>query len=148
MKKSSFTLSALLFVLFLPTTQAADYDTNIHIHDPWIREAPPNAKLLACYMLIENQGQQQRTLTNVSSASFDRVEIHLSEMHAGMTHMQHQKQLQIPKKSKLALKPGGLHLMLINRKVELHAGDKVELTLIFANGEFKTIIAEVRKMQN
>jgi copper(I)-binding protein len=73
------------------------------------------------------------------------VEIHKTVIKDGMMQMRHQPQLIIPPKSQVVLKPGSYHLMLMGLKKSLIAGDKVDLTLKFANGEEISIAAPVRK---
>ena len=143
MKFFKGTIAALMGILAISAAIAGGH--GIEIRDPWIREAPPVTKVLAAYMTLENHSDQPLTITDSSSPAFERVEIHKSEMHAGMARMKHQKNLEIPPHGRVELKPGGYHLMLMGRKHPLHAGDKVEITLGFSDGTRMTATAEVRK---
>ena len=68
----------------------------------------------------------------------ERVEMHMTLRDGEILRMRQVKELGIPAGSKLALAPGGAHLMLINIKRPLKAGDKVPVTLRFAKaGEVK-----------
>ena len=62
-----------------------------------------------------------------------------------MMHMKKQEQLVINSKQQVMLKPGSYHLMLMQPKRQLNAGDEVELTLKFANEEELIIKVPVRK---
>ncbi len=117
----------------------------ISVTDPWIREAPPGAKVLAAYMKISNKSTDTVTLETVSSTEFSMIHIHLTKMSEGMAQMQKQSQLQIEAGSSILLEPNGLHLMLMHPIRSLHAGDMVDLQLHFGNDEIIDVTAIVRK---
>ena len=73
--------------LGLVTLPGFAHEASIHIHNAWVREAPPNAKMLAAYLIIENHSKNNVTLNTVTSPMFDKVEIHRTEIHDGMAHM-------------------------------------------------------------
>ncbi len=137
-------LVKLLLVLAILFTQTA-WAESVQITEQWIREAPPNAKVLAAFMLIDNQTSESQTLTTATSPDFKMVEIHQTVEHDGMMHMKKQEQLVINSKQQVMLKPGSYHLMLMQPKRQLNAGDEVELTLKFANEEELIIKVPVRK---
>ena len=120
---------------------------DVQVQDPWVLAAPPNAKVLAAYLEIKNNGEKPRILTGVSSPAFGQVGIHQSIMHGNMVHMEQLKELNIPAHSSVALKPGGLHLMLMDAKKPLRVGDQVPMTLTFQSGEKIAITAMVRASQ-
>lgn len=134
-------ISAVITILMFSSALAAD---SIIVYDSWIRSAPPNAKVLAAYMYIMNESAEPRSLTAVSSSSFEKVEMHRTELHDGMMRMVNQKQLHIPAGESLLLEPGGYHLMLIKPKSVPKAGDKVKLQLYFDNGMILQVKAPVR----
>jgi len=134
------TLFSLLVLAFAPS-QAGD----IAIQDAWIPEAPPTAKVLACYLTIENHSKASVMLESAASDDFGAVEIHASEMHDGMMHMRKEHHLHIDANSSLKLEPGGYHLMLMDKKRPLKAGDHVDIELRFSNDESMHVKAEVRK---
>lgn len=139
------TLMALMLGLVALTASADGVD--VKILDPWVQAAPPNVKVLAAYLEIKNYGSNQRILTNVSSPVFDEVGIHQSVMHGNMVHMEQLKELTIPPRDSVVLKPGGKHLMLTGAKKPLNIGDQVPMTLIFQSGEKIEIKAIVRSGQ-
>ena len=133
--------------LGLVTTGASAGNADIQILDPWVQAAPPNVKVLAAYLEIKNNGGKPQILVNVSSPGFDQVGIHQTVMHGNMAHMEHLKELTIPSQSSVALKPGGLHFMLMDAKKPLRIGDQVPMALTFKNGEKVAITATVRSGQ-
>lgn len=137
-------LAVTLTALLMTTPALAEGELNVH--DPWVREAPPTALVSAAYLSLENAGAMQRRLTGVASPAFGRVEMHRTEQHGGMAMMMRQESLELAPGSWTLFEPGGLHLMLIDRKHPLKAGDMVPLTLTFANGQELTFHATVRKV--
>lgn len=125
---------------------SADSD-HIRIDDPWVQAAPPNVKVMAAYLEISNHGEKPETLVNISSPVFDQIGIHRSVMHGNMAHMEHLKELNIPPHASVTLKPGGMHLMLMNAKKPLHVGDSVPMALSFKNGSKVAVTAAVRSDQ-
>lgn len=135
-----FTVAALATMATSPL--AADSD--LVIHDPWVREMPPVADNSAGYMRIENPSDTDRSLVDVESDLFERLEIHESVEEDGTMRMEHREALLIPAGGEAALEPGGYHVMLMNRHDEpLEEGDEVTLTLIFADGHIKEVVAPV-----
>jgi copper(I)-binding protein len=117
----------------------------ISVTGAWIREAPPHTNALAGYLDISNASGTAVTLDSVSSADFGAIEIHRSEMHEGMMHMRKESRLEIDAGSGLTLEPGGAHLMLLDGRRALRAGDVVVLRLHFSDGEDIEVDAPVRK---
>lgn len=138
----------ILMVLALGvSTQVASAESEIQVRDPWVQAAPPNAKVMAAYLEISNSGKKPRVLTSASSAAFGQVGIHRSVMHGNMVHMEHMKELAVPPGASVTLKPGGMHLMLMDAKKPLQIGDQVPITLIFKGGEKIPFTAVVRSGQ-
>ena len=53
--------------------------------------------------------------------------------------------LAIPAGQSIALQPGGIHLMLLELNREPAAGETLQLSLEFADGQKRSIEAEVRQ---
>jgi len=138
----------ILMVLALGVlAQVASAEGGIQISDPWVQAAPPNAKVMAAYLEIHNNGKKSQTITGAASPAFGQIGIHQSVMHGNMVHMEHMKELAIPPGVSVALKPGGMHLMLMEAKKPLQIGDQVHITLIFKGGEKIPFTALVRSGQ-
>lgn len=141
-------LKAIIALTFgLITFSASAGSTEIHIQNPWVRAAPPGVTVLAAYLEIKNDGSKPRILTGVSSTAFDQAGIHQTIMHDNMARMEHMKELTIPAHASVALKPGGMHLMLMAAKKPVQAGDQIPMTLTFKDGEKITFVATIRSNQ-
>jgi hypothetical protein len=129
----------------LLTSSAIHAADTIEARDAWVREAPPSVTVLAAYLQLVNHGAADRVLKQVTSKGFSQVEIHRTEEHGGMAHMIKIPDVAVPANGTLIFQKGGLHLMLIDPKTLLKAGDSVALTLHFADGATLEVNAPVRK---
>ena len=136
-----FVLTVLSVLMFLSNGYT---DGSMVVSDDWIVAAPPNARVIAGYMTIENKSSQTRKLIKVSSEHFKRIEIHRTEMHGDIMRMVPQDELDIPAKGNVSLQPGSYHLMLIGPESIPKEGERVNLILQFDNGETLHINSPVR----
>ncbi len=122
-------------------------EAGLEISDAWIAEAPPNVMAQAGYLTLKNGTARPASLIGVTSDAFKSVQIHQTQHDAamGMMKMSHAKEVVIPAGSTLQFKPGGYHLMLMQPKSALKAGDQVEMTLTFADGAESRVTFTVRR---
>ena len=145
MKKLPKTLPLFFFVLFSITAATAATAGKLEIHDAWVREAPPMAEVMAAYLTLHNHSAKTYTLTSVSSPDFERVEMHRTEQHDGMTTMLPVSRVILSANGSVSFQPGGMHLMLMKPKKHLMVGNSVSLTLLFSDESSMTITAPVKK---
>jgi len=143
---SSITISFLTCILIAyPFTVFANQEKTLSIENSWIRQAPPKSKVLAAYLEINNQSNNQWVLKTVTSNQFEKIEIHNSKNQQGMMRMEKQNKVIIPALQKVLFQPNGLHLMLVNPKKALQTGDHVILTFTFDNAKILKISVPVKK---
>ena len=63
---------------------------------------------------------------------------------SGMMSMSQVPEIPVPADGSVALEPGGYHLMILDLKQDLTAGQTVPVTLTFSSGATTTVDAEVR----
>ena len=141
MKSVKRLMAVLVVGLWAGLAQAGGH---LMVDNAWIREAPPGAAALAGYMTVMNHGDQPRMLVGASSPAFGKVMLHRTVMEEGMAKMVHQHMVEIPAKGSLTFEPNGYHLMLMKPRQQLKAGDKVDITLEFKNGDTLVVTHEVR----
>jgi copper(I)-binding protein len=112
----------------------------------WISEAPPVAKNNAAFVTLTN-GSRRDALVGVSTPAAETAELHQMSMAGGIMRMQRLPLINLAPNQKLDFGPGSRHIMLINMKQPLKAGDKVPLTLKFRKAGDITVQAEVRAIQ-
>jgi copper(I)-binding protein len=133
-----------LFLLTLAGNSTATDDA-LEIEDAWIAEAPPVSKVLAAYMEIENETDQDRKAIAMQCEAFERTEFHRSTDQDGVARMERLDVLIIGAKSELELKPGGYHIMLFNPERRLRAGDKTACSMEFDDGTLLQFDLDVRQ---
>lgn len=99
----------------------------------------------AAYMKIENRGSTSDVLIAAETDVAGIVELHETVIQNDMAMMKPLAEgISLPLGSVTELKPGGLHVMLLDLKRELKAGDTITLTLIFQSGKRVTFDLPVR----
>lgn len=122
----------------------------IEVRDAWARTSTQGMNS-AVYFVIQNHNAQADELIGAASDAADAVEIHESKMEGDVMMMNRVEAIALEPSTKVELKPGGYHVMLIGLKQDLNAGDEIEVTLQFRNAPDLTIKATVRDadgMQN
>lgn len=135
--------AAFLLLALLPLIAWAA-GPSVQAHRVWIRQAPPGVSVLAGYFTLENLTDQAITLGSVSSPDFGAVEMHQSFVKNGMEGMAPVASVAIPAHGSIEFKPGGYHLMLMQPKKNLFAGDIVTLMFKFSDNSELAILAPVR----
>jgi len=86
----------------------------------------------AGYLKLTNTGTTPDRLIGMSVAVSDRVEVHEMATVEGVMKMRPVKDgLEIEPGQSVELKPGGLHLMMLDLKRQLQQGQRVKGTLVF-----------------
>ncbi len=126
-------LAVALAQLSRAPAHAADFDVStIHITQPWARATPKGASSGAAYMTITNNGTAPDRVSCVSSDLSAHCQIHTMSMENGVMKMRPvEGGLEIKPGETVMLKPGGVHVMLIDLKQALAPGKMVEATLQF-----------------
>lgn len=118
--------------LFAGMAMAGDAD-QVAASLGWIRVMPGTLPA-GGYAVLENHGEHAVSLSSASSPAYAEVMLHKSSTDTGMGRMEDVSALPIPAHGKAALSPGGYHLMLMKAKAPVKVGDKVRVTLRFADG--------------
>ena len=112
----------------------------------WVRLPPPNLSVTAAYMTLSNSGDDDLTVVHAESPLAGTVELHEHlQDAAGVMRMRQVRSLSLPSGGRLAMEPGGLHLMLIGLHQPLAEGQIVPVTLHLADGRTLEVPAEVRR---
>ncbi len=139
------TLVCLFLLLSMPVPRAIFAAGPVELADAWINEAPPTINVHAGYIRIKNKSDREIRLLSADSDAYEKIEFHLSKITDGIASMQKQENITIASNSEFAFSPGAYHLMLINNKRPLRAGDSVQLLLYFDHDMTLQVEAEVRK---
>jgi len=85
----------------------------------------------AVYALLVNRGNVPDALVGAESDAAVTVEIHETYRDMNMMMMRAVRKIDVPVGSKIELKPGGYHVMLLNLKRDLKVGESISVTLHF-----------------
>lgn len=118
----------------------------VEVESPWVREAPPGARVVGAYMTLVNDSDRADRLLSVKSPLAGEIEIHRMTIKNGMMDMEAIPFLTVPAHGEVKLQPGGIHLMIYGMKRELKEGDRLPLELKFEHAGAKLIEAPVRKV--
>ncbi|ACS39128.1 MULTISPECIES: DUF1775 domain-containing protein [Methylorubrum] len=114
-----------------PATPAAKAGA-IAIETPWLRATPGGAKVAGGYVTLRNTGTEPDRLTGAAIPQAGRAEIHSMTTEGGVMKMAPvEGGLALAPGAGVALKPGGYHLMFLDLKDGLKAGETVAGTLTF-----------------
>ncbi|MCB1541422.1 MAG: copper chaperone PCu(A)C [Rhodoblastus sp.] len=119
--------AALLFAGVAGVAHAGD----ISLEHPWSRAAPKGAPVGAGYVTLKNGGAAADKLISATADVAGRVEIHEMTMDNGVMKMRPVNGLEIPAGKSVELKPGGYHIMFMQLKKPLVAGETVKSVLTF-----------------
>lgn len=140
--KTTLVSALLISLMSLPAWAA-----NISVTDAWVRATMPGQPVGAAYMQIESDADAR--LVGVSSSAVPRVEVHEMKMDGDVMRMREVKAVDLPKGRTVSLEPGGFHIMLMNLKKPIMAGDSIPLTLTIESGGKQQTVevkAEARAM--
>ena len=103
----------------------------IKIENAYTRATVPGQQVAGGFMKIENKGAMDQLLS-ASSPAAGEVQLHEMAMDGNVMKMRQVKDIVVPAGGAVELKPGGLHLMFMNIKAPLAAGESVPVKLKFA----------------
>ncbi|TCD14347.1 copper chaperone PCu(A)C [Oricola cellulosilytica] len=128
------TVSALLIsVLAVSVAGADDFAVgDLTIEHPYSRATPPNAPVSGGYLTIRNLGGETDRLLGGEAAFAGKVEIHEMTMDGDVMKMRKLDDgIEIPAGGSIELKPGGHHLMFMQLREPMRAGESRTATLLF-----------------
>jgi len=130
------------------TVHAAPAKTCVpQFRNGWVRLPPtPSMPMAAGFGEFVNDCAQPMAVVSASSAGFDEVSLHETAQVEGVNRMREVPRLVLPVNGKVALAPGGLHLMLMQPKQVLAEGASVAVTFTLEDGSTLPATLQVRKV--
>ena len=120
---------------------------SVQIENAYTRATVPGQQVAGGFMKIENKGAADQ-LISASSPVSGEVQLHEMAMDGNVMKMRQVKDIAVPAGGAIELKPGGLHLMFMNIKAPLTAGDTVPVKLKFAKAGEVEVKMPVNAMGN
>ncbi|WP_077521095.1 copper chaperone PCu(A)C [Metapseudomonas resinovorans] len=122
------------FCMALLLATSAEALADLEAKDARLRLLPGNLPA-AGYFRLTNTGTQPVVLTGAQSPTYAEVMMHRSAVENGTASMQHVEKVEVAPGATVNFASGGYHLMLMQRQRPVALGDKVEVTLQFADGQ-------------
>ncbi|MDC8770487.1 copper chaperone PCu(A)C [Roseateles albus] len=135
--KLNQTLATLLMVI--GATQAA---AQVEVSQAWVRATVAQQKATGAFFQLK--AKTDARLVEVRSSVAGVVEVHEMAMDGSVMKMRAVPSLALPAGQTVELKPGGYHVMLMDLKAPIKAGDSVPLTLVFEAADKKRETVEVK----
>lgn len=123
--------SLLLAALATPAVAIAQGTSRLRIEQPFARATAPSARAGGAYMTIVNSAATADRLLRAESSVAARVELHTVIKEGDVMRMREVPAIDVPANGKATLAPGGFHVMLMELKAPLKAGDTAAITLVF-----------------
>jgi len=149
MVKKLFT-SVSFIILFFTSSESFSFMNGVkteldggqalEVVDGVIHQGPPSSSVNVAYGILRNNTDEDITLTVFRSPVFDDLQMHNMEYSDNSTaKMIHLKSISVPAKSDLTLKPGGHHLMLINKRRDLILDEDI-MVVVFAEDSVRYML--------
>jgi copper(I)-binding protein len=137
--------ASMVCTLALLVAHAAAAQT-VAVSNAWVRTPAPSQKNAAVYMDLKSEASA--ALVAAGSPLAERAELHSVSVEAGVMRMRPLARVELAAGKTVRLQPSGAHVMLVDLKRPLKAGDKVPLVLsVQSSGTSLTTLqieAEVR----
>jgi len=124
--------TTLLLALAGPAAAQEFKAGNLTIERPSSRPTPPGAKVGVGYVSVRNDGLETDRLIGGSASVAGRVEIHASTVEDGVARMRRVEDgIVLEPGATVTLASRGTHLMLLDLKASIAAGQTFDGTLVF-----------------
>lgn len=114
----------------------------VQVQDAWARATVANQSATGAFMKLT--APTATRLVEARSPLAGIVEIHEMKLEGDVMRMRAVSALPLPAGQAVELKPGGYHVMLMDLKGPVKAGDSVPITLVFEGADGKRSTQEVK----
>jgi periplasmic copper chaperone A len=136
-------VTALMTAVAAPVHAQTPAPSPIQIENSWAPTSIGQSKTGVVYLTITNHDGALDRLVGASSPAAGKIELHMSEIRNGVARMQAMPKLELEPHQPVTLKPGGLHLMLVDLKAPLRLGGQVPITLTFERAAPVEVVVKV-----
>jgi hypothetical protein len=134
------TAPALAALLLVSCTPKKAEPPQISVSGAWSRATVAGQPSAAAYLTIINRGGDDKLLK--VSTPLGQATLHSTTMDNGVMRMRPLEEVDVPARSQVEFKPGGMHIMIMGVKQPLVTGSNFPLTLRFdRSGERRVTVA-------
>lgn len=117
----------------------------VTVEHGWMRAPVPGSAMTAAYLEVVNHTDEELVIDGGSSPQFGDVSLHTMRMVDGVMQMRPMTALRVAPGQRVALAPGGDHIMLGKPRVALDSIASIELTLTRAGDPLVTVALPVSR---
>jgi copper(I)-binding protein len=125
--------ASTLATAVLALSAASAWAQPVQVSNAWVRTTSAGQQSTGAYMALT--APTDMTLVSVSTPAAGIVEVHEMKMEGDIMRMREIPQLALPAGQKVELKPGGLHVMLMDLKQPFTKDARVPFTLNFKDAK-------------
>jgi periplasmic copper chaperone A len=129
---------------FILTSPALAQTPSVTVEHAWARATPASGKVGGVFLTLTDTGAADQ-LVGVSSPVGEKAELHQTIRDGNVMRMRPLEALLLEPGKKVALQPGGAHIMITGLKQQLKPGQTFPLTLNFAKASPVTTTVTVEK---
>lgn len=126
-------MSKKALVLLWTAFAACAAMAQVEVTDAWVRATAQGQKATGAFMNLT--AKKNTRLVGVKTEAAAVAEVHEMKMEKDVMRMQRIPSLELPAGKTVSLKPGSLHVMLMNLKEPLPVDSHVQLTLMFEDAD-------------
>jgi len=126
--------AATLAALFFSAVPACARECAPQVRDGWLRLPPVQMPMMAGFARIENRCTAPVTIVGVRSPAFAEASLHETRIVGGVSRMRALPELRIAPDGVATLKPGGMHLMLMQPRAPLKPGSRLVVAFVLKGG--------------
>ena len=130
-------ITVALFVSLLSLPLASRAAPPVAVANAWARATVPGQMASGAFMTLTSAAPVK--LVGISTPVAGVAQVHEMTMQGTTMKMQAVHSLDLPAGRRVELKPGGYHVMLMDLKQPLKAGDKIPLTLRLESADKKVV---------
>ncbi len=120
-----------LGLLSLNSASAQEYQVgDITVKHPWARATVVGQPSGGGFLTLQNKGKDDKLVAIRTNASA-RAELHSMELVQDVMRMREVGSIALPSGQQVELKPGAFHVMFMQLKAPLKAGETFPATLVF-----------------
>lgn len=117
---------------------------DLTISGGWARESIGPARTAAAYLELHNHGSDPISITGAASPTARSVALHQTIKDGDVMRMRPVTALELAPGERIALEPGGRHLMFMGLKEPFREGMSIDVTLFLSDGRAVQVAMPVR----
>jgi copper(I)-binding protein len=144
MKTIVFAVVAVL-ALGAQGTPVLAQGAKIEVADAWARPSIGQSRNSAAYMTLTNRGAEPDRLVAASTPAAGKAEVHTTVRDGEVLRMREVQGVDLKPGEAVTFAPGRLHVMLVDVREPLKAGQQFPLTLRFEKAGEQQVTVSVRQ---